>query len=120
MDYEIEIKHKVNPEVFSDLFITVLESGYTSAWLDDINSDKPLTEKETWEKLKEFKFIITHDGRDETDSVTVNHETVLTALAKTVDTRNLKFDSDNLLEDFDALDADLFFQYLCFGDLVYG
>lgn len=117
------------------LMITALEGG-SQYWCyairstrveDGVTTDVRLKEEETWENFKPFHVRWFDAESDEdfgepednpegwSDPIEITKERVDEALTKLY-SRPRSFDVDN----YDAEDADAFFQFLLLGELVYG
>lgn len=112
----------LSPQQVADLMITALEGG-SSYWCSKIrvvgDDDAKFLDEAFWTDLKPFQFRlwIPDDMTDEMEIkiVDVTPESVNAALSKLVGRRG-GFD----IENYDAYDADYFFQCLVLGEVVYG
>ena len=103
---------EITPQQMADLMITCCEGGtnYWAEWIE-ITSGGLYSDPKTWEK-PDWSIDVVHDDGEQA-IVTPASFAKLTIHGKQALMR--------LIEgDFDATDADVILQELCFGELIYG
>ena len=125
----IEIKIKFTQENLEDIFVTALEGG-SNYWfdlsprtVDDVRSLK-LTERSFPEKLLHYvmsgSLIAVYDVESEDKIGELSRPLITERLSTLANDSAYKYALDNIMSgDFDANDADVCFQYMCLGEVVY-
>jgi len=128
----IEVKQKISQEVLEDIFVTALEGG-SNYWyfLSEEavkmireavpKSEDPHLSTSILKAILKGVNVPINDAENEDDVIgTISLDTMQERLQKLADSKNKTALIRHIEEEGDADSADTIFQYLAFGEIVYG
>jgi hypothetical protein len=128
----IEVKQKISQEVLEDIFVTALEGG-SNYWYflseeavklirDAVpKSEDPHLSTSILKAILKGVEVPINDADNEDDVIgTISLNTMEERLQKLADSQNKSALIRHIEEEGDADSADTVFQYLAFGEIVYG
>ena len=128
----IEVKQKISQEVLEDIFVTAIEGG-SNYWyfLSEEavkmireavpKSEDPHLSTSILKAILKGVNVPINDAENEDDVIgTISLDTMQERLQKLADSKNKTALIRHIEEEGDADSADTIFQYLAFGEIVYG
>lgn len=128
----IEVTLKISTEILEDIFVTALEGG-SNYWYflseDAVakiresvpKSEDPYLSTSILKAILKGVEVPINDAENEEDVIgTISLKTLLSRLQKLADSKNNSALISHIDGNGDADTADIVFQYLAFGEIVYG
>jgi hypothetical protein len=130
---QLTLKRTISKEMLSDVFVTALEGG-SNYWYyipkEDVQKVRKVVPKQDVPALSEAIFLAVidhgvdlniHDAEDNDTVIgVISSDTILNRLQKLADSEEAWAIEQVLNEDYDANSADVIFQYITLGEVVYG